>query len=79
MNIIDDYSSYVWSLPLYSKSDAAPILKAWLTALEVQTTYCLQSFITDNGELFSLQILDWCSEKGILHLFTAFYTSAHNM
>ena len=30
MNIIDDYSSFVWSLPLRSKDEAAPVLKSWL-------------------------------------------------
>lgn len=78
MNIIDDYSSFVWSLPLRSKDEAAPILRNWLTALEVQTSYRLQSFVTDNGELASLQVQNWCTDKGILHLFTAPYTSAHN-
>ena len=78
MNIIDDYSSFVWSLPLRSKDEAAPVLKHWLTALEVQTPHRLRSFVTDNGELASSQIQDWCSQKGILHLFTAPYTSAHN-
>ena len=34
--------------------------------------------MTDNGELRSLQVQNWCSEHGILHLFTAPYTSAHN-
>lgn len=78
MNIIDDYSSFVWSFPLHSKHEAAPMLKAWLLALEVQTNYHLQCFITDNGELCSTQIQDWCFQKGIWHLFTAPYTSAHN-
>jgi hypothetical protein len=39
MNIIDNYSSFVWMLPLHSKDEAAPFLKIWLTTLEVQTTY----------------------------------------
>jgi transposase InsO family protein len=78
MNIIDDYSGFVWTLPLRSKADAAPFLKIWLTALEVQTPFRLQSFVTDNGELASSHIQNWCNEKGILHLFTAPYTSAHN-
>ena len=56
MNIVDDYSSFVWSIPLHSKDEAAPALKSWLLALEVQTPYRLQSFVTDNGELASSQI-----------------------
>jgi Integrase core domain len=78
MNIIDDYSSFVWSLPLHLKDEAAPVLKHWLTALEVQMPQRLKSFVTDNGKLASFQIQDWCSQKGILHLFTTPYTSAHN-
>lgn len=78
MNIIDDYSSFSWSIPLRSKAEAAPLLKQWLTAMEVQTPHHLSSFVTDNGELASLQIQDWCSSKGILHLFTAPYTLAQN-
>ena len=78
MNIIDDYSSFVWSVPLRSKAEAATMLKHWLTAMEVQTPHRLASFVTDNGELASLQIQNWCSKKGILHLFTAPYTSAQN-
>ena len=34
MNVIDDYSSSVWSLPLRSKSEAFIVLKHWLTAVE---------------------------------------------
>ena len=78
MNIIDDFSGFVWSLPLCSKDEAVPTLKVWLFALEVQTPHHLQSFVTDNGELASIQIMQWCTQKGILHLLTAPYTSAHN-
>ena len=78
MNIIDDYSGFVWSIPLRFKHEAAAALKAWHLALTVQTPYCLKSFVTDNGELCSTNIHQWCKEKGVLHLFTAPYTSAQN-
>jgi transposase InsO family protein len=78
MNIIDNYSSFVWSLPLRSKDEAAPVLKSWLLQIELQGSHCLRSFVTDNGELASLQIQKWCEDKGILHLLMAPYTSAHN-
>jgi transposase InsO family protein len=78
MNLIDDFSGYVWSLPLRSKAEAADVLQSWLTFLELQTPFRLKSFVTDNGELASNRIQDWCTRKGILHLFTAPYTSAHN-
>jgi transposase InsO family protein len=78
MNIIDDFSDFVWSIPLRFKDQAVPALKAWLFALEVQSPHRLTSFVTDNGELASSQIQQWCTQKGILHLFTAPYTSAQN-
>src|SRR5258708_2948506 len=51
MNIVDDFSSFVWSLPLRLKDEAAPTLKAWLTTLELQTPHRLKSFVSDNSEL----------------------------
>jgi hypothetical protein len=78
MNIIDDFSGFIWSIPLCFKDEAAPALKAWLLGLKVQTPHRLKSFVTDNGELASLHIHQWCTEKGILHSLTAPYTSAHN-
>ena len=78
MNFIDDFSSFVWSLPLRSKSEASIIFKHWLTAVEHQSPHKLKCLVTDNGELTSLQLRDLCTDRGILHLFTAPYTSAHN-
>jgi transposase InsO family protein len=78
MNIIDDFSSFVWSLPLHSKSDAFPSFRHWLTAVELHTSHRLKYIITDNGELTSNVMRDFCATKGILHLLTAPYTSAHN-
>lgn len=34
MNVINDYSNYVWSLPLKLKLDAAKILQGWHRAVE---------------------------------------------
>jgi Integrase core domain len=78
MNVIDDYSSYVWSLPLRNKSKAASILKIWHCVVENQSGHCLKILITDNGELISKSIENWCEDHGIDHNLTAPYTSAHN-
>ncbi len=53
MNIIDDFSGYVWSLPLKAKSDAASTLITWHRAVENQTGQKLKILITDNGKLIS--------------------------
>ena len=78
MNVIDDFSSYVWSLPLRSKDEAAPVLQSWHRAVENQCGERLKILVTDNGELSSHAITAWCSLHGIDHQFTAPYTSAQN-
>ena len=78
MNIIDDYSSYVWTIPLRSKDEASRALQVWHLAI---TNHCddrLKILVTDNGELQSHSVADWCAGLGIEHQFTAPYTSAHN-
>jgi hypothetical protein len=78
MNVIDDFSSYVWSLPLRSKSDAVPVLHAWAKAVEAISSHKLVTLVTDNGELVSKSMMEWCSLHSITHLLTAPHTSAQN-
>ena len=78
MNIVDDYSNFVWSLPLRTKDEALIVLRDWLAAVENQSGFRLTYLITDNGELASNSMSSFCSQRGITHLFTAPYTSAHN-
>ena len=78
MNIIDDFSSYVWSLPLKSKSEAINVLRAWHRAVENQTGEKLEIVVSDNGELVSKTTTAWCKLHGIEHQVTAPYTSAQN-
>jgi transposase InsO family protein len=78
MNLIDDHSGYVWSLPLKLKSEASSVLRGWHRAVENQSGHKLKILVTDNGELASKSMADWCTEHGIDHQFTAPYTSAQN-
>ena len=78
MNVIDDYSSYVWSIPLSRKSDAVNALQTWHRAVENQTNDKLKIIVTDNGELASQRMTTWCKLHGIEHRLTAPYTSAQN-
>jgi transposase InsO family protein len=78
MNVIDDFSSFVWSLPLKKKSDAAKVLQGWHQAVVNQSNHKLKILVTDNGELVSNTVSDWCSAHGINHQRTAPYTSAQN-
>ena len=78
MNVIDDYSSYVWTLPLKSKGDAASNLQKWHRSIENQSGHRLKILVTDNGELVSKSMAEWCDQLGIDHQRTAPYTSAQN-
>ncbi|KAJ3538090.1 hypothetical protein NMY22_g5310 [Coprinellus aureogranulatus] len=77
MNIVDDYSSYVWSILLKAKSDAFPKLMAWEKARENETGQRIGTYRTDNGELKSEEMQNWLESRGVMHETTAPYTSAH--
>ena len=78
MNLIDDFSGYVWTVPLRSKASAFHALQIWHKAVTVQTGETLRILVSDNGKLVSNSMRDWCQAKGIDHQCTAPYTSAHN-
>ena len=78
MNVIDDFSGYVWSIPLRAKSEACSAIQIWHKAVTVQSGDNLRMLVTDNGELVSNSMRDWCQTNGIDHQLTAPHTSAHN-
>ena len=78
MNIIDDFSGYVWTIPLRSKADACPSFQSWHKAVTMQTGDKLRTLVTDNGELVSNSMQVFCLSEGINHERTAPYTSAQN-
>ena len=78
MNLIDDFSSYAWSLPLRSKDEVAVILQTWHCAVENQSGQHLKILISNNGELISTTTQDWASLHGIDHQCTTLYISAYN-
>jgi hypothetical protein len=77
MDIVDDYTSFPWSIPLKNKDDAFPELKAWELAREAETGLKVGTYITDNGELKSHQMNAWLKSRGTQQRFTAPHTSAH--
>src|SRR6266404_7032153 len=78
MNVIDDFSGYVWSLPLKSKAAAFAVLRNWHKSVTNQSGHRLGKLISDNGELVSDASRAWCLAEGIEHQLTAPYTSAQN-
>ena len=78
MNLTDDFSGYVWSVPLHSKATAFQALQIWHNAVTVQSGKTLQILISDNGKLASNSMCEWCQLKGIEHQLIAPYMSVHN-
>ena len=78
MNVIDNFLSYVWTIPLKLKGDAAPSLQNWHRSVKNQSGHHLKILVTDNGKLVSNSMADWCTEFGIDHQHTAPYMSAQN-
>lgn len=66
MNIIDDFSSYAWSIPLAAKSDTFPALLTWERARKLETTLKVDS------------LSEWLLTRETQHQFMAPYTSAQN-
>jgi len=60
------------------ESDAASILQMWHRAVTNQSPHQLQILVTDNGELVSNAMANWCAQHGIDHHRTTPYTSAQN-
>lgn len=78
MNFIDNYSGYCWTQLLRAKSDAFNAFQTWQLATENWIGSKLCYVVTDNSELQSGEMADWCAERGITHQFTAPHTSAQN-
>jgi len=53
MDIVDDYTSQLWSIPLKNKDGSFLELKAWELAHESETDKKVGTYITDQGELKS--------------------------
>ena len=77
MDIVDDYTSFPWSIPLRNKDNLFSELKAWKLAREAETGLKVGTYVTDNGELKSHEMAAWLRTRGTDHRFTAPHTSAH--
>jgi hypothetical protein len=77
MKIVDDHTSFPWSIILKNKSDAFLALQTWEHAQENETGLKVGIYRMDNGELCSHQVKEWLESRGTLQQFTAPYSSAH--
>jgi hypothetical protein len=65
MDLLDDYTSKCWSMPLKSKDQAFPELQAWELAREKETGLTVGNYIVDNGELKSKKMEAWLKSRGV--------------
>ena len=78
MHIVDDFSSFIWSIPLCDKSCAFSALCAWQCLHEAELSLHVGTYCTDHGELWSSQMEAWLSSCAAKQEFMAPYTSAQN-
>ena len=72
MHIVDDFSSFIWSIPLCDKSCA------WQRLCEAELSLKVGTYHTDHGKLWSNQMEAWLSSCAMKQEFTVPYTSAQN-
>ena len=77
MDLLDDYTSKGWSIPLKSKDQAFPELQAWELTQEKEMGFTVGTYRVDNGELKSKKMEAWLKSCSIQQNFTAPYMSAH--
>jgi hypothetical protein len=78
LNMINDFSGYVWSVPLRSKADTCAAFQTWHKSVTIQSGDILRILVTDNGKLVSKAMTAFCDLHGIDHQLTAPYMSAQN-
>jgi hypothetical protein len=77
MNIVDDISSFSWTILLKLKSDAFTQLQSWEYTREVEIGSKVEIYRTDNGELKSQDMANWLASRGTTHQYTALIPQPH--
>ena len=63
LDIVDDYTNYVFSIPLKTKDQAYPALWAWQLEVKTETGEKVRMYSVDNGtELKSEAVDTWLKE-----------------
>jgi len=78
LDIVDNYSTRGWTIPVPNKQVAFTHLRTWTIAIEAKTGERIGTFVIDNGELKSTEFENWCAERGIEIKYTAPHVSKMN-
>jgi hypothetical protein len=65
MNLVDNATSFGWTIPIPHKSSTIKHLKAWVLQVEQETGKTVGAFNIDNGELKSTEFVEFCAARGI--------------
>ena len=77
--ILDDFSHYVWTFPLWRKSDSVATLTAFYSYVSTQFGRPIRALQTDNGKEFdNLAIRNLLATHGTIFRLTCPYTSQQN-
>src|ERR1044071_175395 len=77
--IIDDYSRFTWVFFLFSKDEAAEIIKFFILQVEKQYSLPVKTIRSDNGTEFRNKTLDeFCLSKGIIRQYSVPRTPEQN-
>ena len=76
MNLVDDMTSFCWTIPIPLKSLAIKHLKPWVLQVEREMGKKVSAFNINNGELKSTEFVEFCASKGIKPRWTSPHTLA---
>ena len=77
--IIDDYSRFTWTFFLFSKDEAAEVIKFFILQAEKQYSLPVKVIRSDNGTEFRNKNLDdFCMSKGIVRHYSIPRTPEQN-
>lgn len=64
LNIINDFSSYTWSISLTTKSDAYKAFMDWKHAQKFETSLHVRIYCSDNGKFKCAELQEWLLSQG---------------
>jgi len=76
--VLDDFTHYLWTFPLWKKSEVLPTLRAFLAYVHTQFRLPVLALQTDNGKEFDSTASRLLAEHGIQFRLSCPYTSQQN-
>jgi hypothetical protein len=78
LQIVDNYTRYVWTINLKAKSDAKLELDRWRHRVEDQSQLRLRAVRSDNAAELNETVQNWCNLQNVEYEPTAPYSSHQN-